>query len=58
MCEYLKLKIEIEILNIYVKHLEFEILKFEMFEFGCVKTKSWKLKTKIWNLFVKCLEGT
>jgi len=40
MCEYLKLKIEIEILNIYVKHLEFEILKFEMFEFGCVKTKS------------------
>ncbi len=55
MCEYLKLKTKIW--NLYVKCLEFEILKIEMFEFGCDNTKSWKLKTKIWNIFVKCLEG-
>jgi hypothetical protein len=53
MCEYLKLEIE----------LKFEIsmwsvwnLKIEMFKFGCVNVKSWKLKLEIWNLFVKCLE--
>jgi hypothetical protein len=55
MCEYLKLKTEIW--NLYVKHLEFEILEIEMSKFGCVNIESWKLKTKIWNLFVKCLEG-
>jgi hypothetical protein len=55
MCEYLKLKNKIW--NLYVKCLEFGILKFEMFEFGCVNIESWKLKAKIWNLFVKCLEG-
>jgi hypothetical protein len=27
-----------------VKHLEFENLKFEMFEFGCVDIESKKLK--------------
>jgi hypothetical protein len=52
MSEYLKLKIENW--NLYVKHLD---LKIEMFKFGCVNTKSWELKTKIWNLFVKCLKG-
>jgi hypothetical protein len=31
--------------------------KIEMFKFGCVNTESWNLKTNIWNLFVKCLEG-
>ncbi len=51
-------KVEIEIENLYVKHLEFENLKIEMFEFRCVNFESWKLKTKIWNLFVKCLEET
>jgi len=55
MCEYLKLKIIIW--NLYMKHLEFENLKIEMFESGCVNTKSWKLKFEIWNLFVKWLEG-
>jgi hypothetical protein len=55
MCEYLKLKIENW--KFYVKHLEFDNLKIGMFKFGCVYTESWKLKTEIWNLFVKCLEG-
>ncbi len=54
MYEYLKLKTEIW--NLHVKNLEFEILKPEMFEFGCVNTESGKLKIEIWNLFVKCLE--
>jgi hypothetical protein len=47
------LKLKIEIWNLYVKHLEFEILKTEMFEFGCVNTESWKLKFKIslWNVW-------
>jgi hypothetical protein len=40
-----------------VNHLEFENLKAEMFEFGCVNTKVWQLKIENWNLFVKCLEG-
>jgi hypothetical protein len=40
-----------------MKHLEFEILRNEMSEFGCVTIESWKLKTEIWNFFVKCLEG-
>ncbi len=53
----LKAKNWIEIWIFYMKRLEFENLKTEMFEFGCVNIKSWKLKTKIWNLFVKCLEG-
>jgi len=39
-----------------VKCLEFENLKTKMFKFGWMNTKSWKLKTKIGNLFVKCLE--
>jgi hypothetical protein len=39
-----------------VKCLEFENLKTKMSKFGWMNTKSWKLKTKIWNLFVKCLE--
>jgi hypothetical protein len=54
MCEYLKLKTEIW--NLYVKCLEFEILKIKMSEFGWMNIKSSKLKTEIWNLFVKCLE--
>jgi hypothetical protein len=36
---------------------EYLKLKIEMSEFGCVNTKSSKLKTENWNLFVKCLEG-
>jgi hypothetical protein len=56
MCEYLKLKIENEIWNLHVKCLEFENLKIEMSEFGCVNTKNCKSKTKIWNFFVKCLK--
>jgi len=48
MCEYLKLKIENW--NLYVKCLEFENLKTKMFEFGCVNTKSWKLKIENWKL--------
>jgi len=47
---------KMKIWNLYVKNLEFENLKIEMFEFWCVNTKSWKLKTKIWILFLKCLE--
>ncbi len=43
--------------NLYMKHLEFNHLKTWMSKFGCVNTESWKLKTEIWNLFVKCLEG-
>jgi hypothetical protein len=54
MCEYSKLKVENW--NIYVKCIEFENLKIEMFEIGRVNIESWKLKTKIWNLSVKCLE--
>jgi hypothetical protein len=53
MYEYLKLKTEIW--NLHVKNLEFEILKPEMFEFGCVNTESgnWKLKFEIslWNVW-------
>jgi hypothetical protein len=51
------LKIEIENWNIYLKHLKFENLKIEMFEFGCENIEIWNLKTKIWNFFVRCLEG-
>jgi len=53
MCEYLKLKIENW--NLYVKHLEFEILKIEMFKIAYVNIESWKLKIENWNLFVKCM---
>jgi hypothetical protein len=50
VCEYLKLKIENW--NLYVNCLEFEILKTEMSEFGCVNIESWKLKIEIsfWNV--------
>ncbi len=52
MCEYLNLKTEkIEIWNFFVKCLEFEILKPKMSKFGCVNTKSWKLKSEIWNVW-------
>jgi hypothetical protein len=61
MCEYLKFKIENWIL--YVKHLEFEILKIEMSKFGYVNiemSENWNLKSlceiempKYWKL--KCL---
>ncbi len=34
------MKIEISMWSV----LEFENLKIEMFEFGCVNTESWKLK--------------
>ncbi len=40
-----------------MKHLEYENLKTEMSKVGSMNTESWKLKTKIWNPFVKCLEG-
>jgi hypothetical protein len=51
MCEYLKLKTKkVEICNLFVKCLELKILKSKMFKFGCVNTKSWKLKTEIWNV--------
>jgi hypothetical protein len=33
--------------NLYVKCLEFEILKIEMSKFGCVNIESWKLKIEI-----------
>jgi hypothetical protein len=36
MCEYWKLKTEIW--NLYVKFLEYEILRTKMFELGCVNT--------------------
>jgi hypothetical protein len=51
MCEYLKLKIENW--NLYVKCLEFENLKTEICEFGCVNIESWKLKIEIslWNIW-------
>jgi hypothetical protein len=51
MCEYLKLKTEIW--NLHVKRLEFEILKLEMSEFGCVNIECWKLKFEIssWNVW-------
>ncbi len=56
MCEYLKLKTK----NWNLKSLceVFGIWNFEtkMSEFGWMNTKSWKLKTEIWNLFAKCLE--
>jgi hypothetical protein len=45
MWEYLKLKIKNW--NLYVKHLELKNLKTKMSEFGCVNTKSWKLKIEI-----------
>jgi hypothetical protein len=52
MCEYLKLKIENW--NLYVKHLEFEILTTKMSELGCVNIESWKLKNKnVWILKTK-----
>ncbi len=49
MCEYLKLKIW----KFYVKCMEFEDLKSEMSEFGCVNIESWKLKFEIslWNVW-------
>jgi hypothetical protein len=50
MCEYLKLKYEIW--NLYVKCLEFEILKTKMSKFGWMNIKSWKLKFEIWNFFM------
>jgi len=62
MCKYLKLKVEIW--NLYVKCLEFEILKIKMFEFVYVNTENWKLKflyemsrrnLKFWKL--KCLNA-
>jgi hypothetical protein len=56
MCEYLKLKSENWNLKPLLKRLEFENLKIEISLFGCVKTKSWKLKIENWNLFEKCLE--
>ncbi len=42
MCEYLK----IENWKFYVKHLEFEILKTKMFEFGCVNIEKLKIENK------------
>jgi hypothetical protein len=52
MCEYLKLKIEIW--NLYVKHLEFQILKIEMSKFGLwiLKVGNWNMKYEIslWNV--------
>jgi hypothetical protein len=52
MCEYLKLKIEIW--NIYVKHLETQILKMEMSKFGLwiLKVENWNMKYEIslWNV--------
>ncbi len=52
MCEYLKLKIEIW--NLYVKHLEFQILKIEMSKFGLwiLKVENWNMKYEIslWNV--------
>jgi hypothetical protein len=50
MCEYWKLKIENW--NLYVKCLEFEILRTKMSKLGCVNIQSWKLKFEIWNLYV------
>jgi len=52
MSEYLKFKIEIWNLKSLCEALEFENLRTKMFEFGCVNTKSWKVKFEIWNLFV------
>jgi hypothetical protein len=54
MCEYWKLKLKKSLCNVWK---ESEVLKPKMFEFGCVNTESWKLKTEIWNLFVKCPKG-
>jgi hypothetical protein len=57
MCEYLKLKIETWKLKILCEASGIWKLKIEIFEFGPMNIESWKLKGKIWNFFVKCLEG-
>jgi hypothetical protein len=49
MCEYLKLKSKTRNLKSLCETFKFEILKIEMFEFGCVNAESWKLQIKIWN---------
>ncbi len=58
MCEYLKLKSKTRNLKSLCETFKLEILKIEMFEFGCVNAESWKLQIKIWNLFMKCLGET